>query len=83
MKKCKDCELVRQMGISNECPKCYRKKMLKTMPYFYAVLEEKEKKNQFDMNTSLFDILEMMSDEDEAKMKMAIKYPKGKLRIVH
>ena len=53
------------------------------MPYFYAVLEEMEKKYQFDMNTSLFDILEMMSDEDEAKMKMAIKYPKGKLRIVH
>lgn len=83
MKNCKDCELVREAGVGSTCPRCMRDKMLKTMPYFKVVLEKMEQKYQFGMEDSLFDILEMMSEEDREEMKMAMKYPKGKLRIVH
>jgi hypothetical protein len=80
---CKMCEIVQREGISNKCPQCIRDKMLETMPYLAAVLDEMTPKYNINLNESIFDILNRMTDEDSEKLKMAMKYPLGKLRVVH
>ena len=80
---CKMCEILKEEGITDECPQCMRDRLMKTMPYLAMVLEELRPKYNITLDESLFDILDRMTSEDSEKLKMAMKYPLGKLRIVH
>ena len=80
---CKMCEIVKQEGISDTCPVCIRNKMLKSMPYLASVLDELTPKYDITLDESIFDILRRMNEEDREKLKTAMKYPMGKLRVLH